>query len=563
MHNFHMYIVCSRCTFLLGIRLHLVESVKLCGLKKAREKSILDMIITLCNHLTSREDEINRWIEFADRVALSAAEKLDRSMQECQAVCEARDDAQNDANDGQSALLTIKRELHMLKNDLLVARDGVSEVMTHFPPLIRECEDRLRQEVRNHCDGLRSGFGSHVRDTVEGLKMSHDGERQRLSDVIISLENSNRMEVENAKSLRIQLDDAAVALEEEKNASASAQEELSADAVKARCELRGAMDRIESLEAQLEKERIQKKKELFDVEERMRSELDAIDQKVKQSFKSCRHRKPQAIAEKEWRFIMSTQLTLNVKHTDLHLGRIQRAAFQPAPSLTPPSSSKSRRMIHPTRLAKPVDAIVALGQVEYIHLPPRPVVVVVVLIEHRRAHPALHVDPESSPPRRRARERRPLHGGYHVRRSDPTGVPDGPTRRIRRDEPCVRGPDPARHRLAGTLGLVVEEDNVIREGVSFGEGGGRRADQSGSVSSFLCTMNARSGWAAAVRRNDVTAAESVSPPDDVSNLPVLTPLTAVAFTWTLRNPHPPSLRRKASMRHAHSGSIDDPRRSFT
>jgi len=109
----------------------------------------------------------------------------------------------------------------------------------------------------------------------------------------------------------------------------------------------------------------------------------------------------------------------------------------------------------------------------------------------------------------------------------------------------------------------VEEDNVIREGVSFGEGGGRRADQSGSVSSFLCTMNARSGWAAAVRRNDVTAAESVSPPDDVSNLPVLTPLTAVAFTWTLRNPHPPSLRRKASMRHAHSGSIDDPRRSFT
>jgi hypothetical protein len=297
MHNFHMYIVCSRCTFLLGIRLHLVESVKLCGLKKAREKSILGMIITLCNHMTSREDEINRWIEFADRVALSAAEKLDRSVQECQAVCEARDEAQNDANDGQCALLTIKRELQMLKKDLLVARDGVSEVMTHFPPLIRECEDRLRQEVRNHFDGLRSGFGSHMRDTVEGLKISHDGERQRLSDVMISLENSNRMELENAKSLRIQLDDAAVALEEEKNASASAQEELRADAVKARCELRGAMDRIESLEAQLEKERIQKKKELFDVEERMRSELDAIDQKVKQSFQSLVDGKNKAIDE--------------------------------------------------------------------------------------------------------------------------------------------------------------------------------------------------------------------------------------------------------------------------
>ena len=90
-----------------------------------------------------------------------------------------------------------------------------------------------------------------MRDTVEGLKISHDGERQRLSDVMISLENLNRMELENAKSLRIQLDDAAVALEEEKNASASAQEELRADAVKARCELRGAMDRIESLEGKI------------------------------------------------------------------------------------------------------------------------------------------------------------------------------------------------------------------------------------------------------------------------------------------------------------------------
>ena len=55
-----------------GIQLHLIESVKLCGLKKAREKSITDMIATLCNHLTSREDEISRWIEFADRVALKA-----------------------------------------------------------------------------------------------------------------------------------------------------------------------------------------------------------------------------------------------------------------------------------------------------------------------------------------------------------------------------------------------------------------------------------------------------------------------------------------------------------
>ena len=43
-----------------GIEVHLVESIKLCGLRKGLEKSIIDMVNTLCNHLTNREDEINR-----------------------------------------------------------------------------------------------------------------------------------------------------------------------------------------------------------------------------------------------------------------------------------------------------------------------------------------------------------------------------------------------------------------------------------------------------------------------------------------------------------------------
>ncbi|KAL3793177.1 hypothetical protein ACHAW5_001405 [Stephanodiscus triporus] len=280
-----------------GIRLHLVESVKLCGLKKAREKSIMDMISTLCNHLTSKEEEISRWIEFADRVALSAAEKLDQSMLEYQAVCKSRDEAQNDVDNCQRALLTIDREFQTLKKDILMARDGVSEVMSTFHPLIRECEDRLRHEVRNRYNRLRHDLESQMSDVVEELKTSHDGERQRLSQVISALENSNRVEGENAKSLRIQLDFAATALEEEKSLSLSVQDELKADADKARNELRGAIDKIEYLGRQLESERIQKKKELDDVEEKMRAELDAIDQKVKLSFKCLIESKNKAVDE--------------------------------------------------------------------------------------------------------------------------------------------------------------------------------------------------------------------------------------------------------------------------
>lgn len=51
-----------------GIAAHLKESVKLCGLRKAREKSILDMIGTLCRHLARREEELARWSAFADEV---------------------------------------------------------------------------------------------------------------------------------------------------------------------------------------------------------------------------------------------------------------------------------------------------------------------------------------------------------------------------------------------------------------------------------------------------------------------------------------------------------------
>jgi hypothetical protein len=324
----NIYLGIPRGSFLLGIRLHLVESVKLCGLKKAREKSIMDMIATLCNHLASREEEIDRWIEFGDRVALSAAEKLDRSMQEFQAVGEARDEAQNDAMDGHRSLLRINRELQTLKKDLLVARDGVSEVMTTFPPFIRECEDRLRRVVRNHCDGLRSGFESQMRDAIGGLRISHDCERKRLSDAIIVLENTNREEVENAKCLRIRIGEAAAALEEEKNASASAQEESRINADKARGELRVAMDRIESLEAQLEKERIQKKKELKDVEERMRSELDAIDTKVKLSFKSLVEGKNTAIDEAMGR-ARAAEASANAAHkllSDLRSSVVRRVS---------------------------------------------------------------------------------------------------------------------------------------------------------------------------------------------------------------------------------------------
>lgn len=81
--------------------------------------------------------------------------------------------------------------------------------------------------------------------------------------MISALENSNPVEGENVKSLRIQLDFAATALEEEKNLSSLVQEELKANADKARNELRGAIDKIESLGRLLETRGSKRKRSLM------------------------------------------------------------------------------------------------------------------------------------------------------------------------------------------------------------------------------------------------------------------------------------------------------------
>lgn len=126
-----------------GIKVHLIKSVKLCGLKKAREKSITDMITILSNHLSSREDEISRWIEFADKIALKAAERIDASMREYQVICSSLGEAKDEVKFCQDSL----RQLQSLKNDLIRTREGALEVMHTFPLFLQECEVRLRHEA--------------------------------------------------------------------------------------------------------------------------------------------------------------------------------------------------------------------------------------------------------------------------------------------------------------------------------------------------------------------------------------------------------------------------------
>lgn len=277
-----------------GIMVHLIESVKLCGLKKAREKSITDMITTLCNHLSSREDEISRWIEFADKIALKAAERIDASTREYKVICNSLGEAQDEVKFCQGSL---RRQLQSLKTDLIRTREGALEVMNTFPPFLQECEVRLRHEVRQHCDGVRSNFENKMHDDVEILRTSHDIERQQLEHVIHTLKESNRLEVEKYECLRVHVNDVTASLQKENDASKAVVVGLQEDMSKARHEHQLSLENIKSLELQLQNERIQKQLELANVEKKMRAELDAIDEKVKHSFQKFNQQKNTAIDE--------------------------------------------------------------------------------------------------------------------------------------------------------------------------------------------------------------------------------------------------------------------------
>jgi len=267
-----------------GIQVHLIESVRLCGLKKGRETSIINMITTLCNHLTNREAEINNWIEFADKVALSAAVKLEESMQEYQVVCASRDESRSETKDARVALGKIQQEVQTVKDEVNKIGQQVVGVLNTFPTVLCDFEQQLRRQITLHNDAVRSECKSEVGDAIDELNEAHDIEKQRLEAVIGRLEMSVQVEADKRVSLQAQLDNASDNLEKEQSNHLSVQADLKAEADKANCQLQEANEKIQSLEEQNQQERIQQTKEIEEMEEQMKAELDDIDNRVKASF---------------------------------------------------------------------------------------------------------------------------------------------------------------------------------------------------------------------------------------------------------------------------------------
>ena len=245
--------------------------------------------------MTNREAEINNWIEFADKVALSAAVKLEESMQEYQAVCVARDESRSETREARVALSKIQQEVKTVKDEVNKVRQQVLELLSTFPSVLCDFEQQLRRQITSHNDTVRSECKSEVGDAIDELNAAHDIEKQRLEAVIGRLETSVQAEADKRISLQAQLDSASDNLEKEQSNRLSVQAELKAEVDKANCQLQEVNDKIQSLEEQIQQERIQQTKEIEEMEEQMKAELDDIDKKVKTSFKKLNDTKNEEI----------------------------------------------------------------------------------------------------------------------------------------------------------------------------------------------------------------------------------------------------------------------------
>ncbi|KAL7434410.1 hypothetical protein ACHAXM_004049 [Skeletonema potamos] len=257
-----------------AIQTHLIESIKLCGLKSRRETSLIDMVTTLCNHLNNRENAITMWTQFADTVATAAASKLQDSIGKM-------NDARESATACQIALQSVRSQYASTREEQVIIKQDVKELLSAFPALIAETKLKLG----SHIEYLNSESKTEVCDAVEELARVHDNEKQKLETTIHSLSQAVHSAQNKMKVLQNQIEIYQNDLDAEKKRYSELEDELS-----------GAKGRLHHLEKCMENERIDKEKEISDMEERMNKELDDIEKRVKESFAALVGRKDREIA---------------------------------------------------------------------------------------------------------------------------------------------------------------------------------------------------------------------------------------------------------------------------
>ena len=269
-----------------GIQVHLIESIKLCGLRKGREKSITDMVTTLCNHLLDREKDADQWSQFADKIVIVAAEKLSLSLLEKEAANASIDWFRENSNAVANRLAALRQEIISLKEEVLSAKNYTLQLLDQYEKYLDESwRTSLKQEFLNHIVTVKSECEMKMMNAMEEQSARHNKEKSRLESNISTLKDTIKSEREQMAKLNDELKEVSIAVGEEKRKQMALKEGFDKQCECLHDKLTKSDAEIVRLQALLEEERSNKHRELEAMENRMENEFDEIEIRVKRSMK--------------------------------------------------------------------------------------------------------------------------------------------------------------------------------------------------------------------------------------------------------------------------------------
>ncbi|EJK73932.1 hypothetical protein THAOC_04421 [Thalassiosira oceanica] len=167
-----------------GIGMHLSENIKLSGLRKARETSLLEMVKTLTHHLENREETISIWVSFADKVALLSARQIHAAQQEIKDLTEAK-------RRSYSALLSMQTQVKQANSAVKDTLCDINSTITRLKDeVVKELCLKFKQRALTEREAIQAESKCQRGDELEELALQHENQVKHLQDTISNLEAS-------------------------------------------------------------------------------------------------------------------------------------------------------------------------------------------------------------------------------------------------------------------------------------------------------------------------------------------------------------------------------------
>ena len=289
-----------------GIKIHLIESIKLCGLRKAREKSLTEMITTLCKHLSDREDDDRYLRQFVDDTVVAAAEMLSSTMREKDAVKTMIESYHQNLVVTHQDASNIKSELCDMKKDVIQLLEKCSDDVNRLLSALKENCSKCIAAVKSNCK-------TDLKKALIELSSRHNQEKTSLQSHIEMLQSRIQVDRVEIAKIRGKLDVASKTACDAEQERESMQNQFNSERNILNSKLSQSDKEISRLKQLLAEEKANKEEELLRMEKKMNDEFDLIEVKVKRSMRLLVDSKNKEIKEALARAKEAEKVLLDLK----------------------------------------------------------------------------------------------------------------------------------------------------------------------------------------------------------------------------------------------------------